>query len=238
MENVLGYIHSIETFGTVDGPGIRFVVFMQGCALQCKYCHNRDTWPTGIGNRVSIPDLIDEIKRYIPYMKSSNGGVTVSGGEPLLQAIFVTELFKQLKKLNIHTCLDTSGSIPINNNIEELLKYTDLVLLDIKHIDSKKAKLLTGLTNENNLNLARYLSNNHINMWIRQVLVPGYTDDENDLIKLKDFISSLSSVQKVEFLPYHDLGRFKWEELGIPYPLDGIRTATTEDLARAQNIFV
>lgn len=236
MENILGYVHSIETFGTVDGPGIRFVIFMQGCPLKCKYCHNRDTWELSTGNRTSAIDLLSEIKRYIPYMKSSGGGVTVSGGEPLLQAKFIIELFKELKKINIHTCIDTAGSIPINDDIISLLNYTDLVLLDIKHINSKKAKLLTGLSNENNLNFAKYLSKNNISMWIRQVLVPGYTDDEKDLISLKKFISKLSSVEKVEILPYHDLGKYKWEELGLIYPLNDVRLATSEDVARAKKI--
>lgn len=236
MELKTGYIHSIETFGTVDGPGIRFVVFMQGCSLKCMYCHNRDTWQTNAGNETNVDDLVVEIKRYIPYMKSSGGGVTVSGGEPLLQTKFVSTLFKKLKNLGIHTALDTAGSIPINSDIEELLKYTDLVLLDIKHIDSEKAKILTGLSNENNLNFAKYLSDNHIPVWIRQVLVPGYTDDKNDLIKLKDFISSLSNVEKVEVLPYHDLGKFKWKELGFDYPLENVRTANSDDLQFAKDI--
>lgn len=236
MELKTGYVHSIETFGTVDGPGIRFVVFMQGCSLKCMYCHNRDTWQINAGNETNVDDLVVEIKRYIPYMKSSGGGVTVSGGEPLLQAKFVTTLFKKLKNLGIHTALDTAGSIPINSDIEELLKYTDLVLLDIKHIDSEKAKVLTGLSNENNLNFAKYLSDNHIPVWIRQVLVPGYTDDKNDLLKLKDFISSLSNVEKVEVLPYHDLGKFKWKELGFDYPLENVRTANSDDLQFAKDI--
>lgn len=236
MENILGYVHSIETFGTVDGPGIRFVIFMQGCPLKCKYCHNRDTWDTNTGRRTNVNDLLSEIKRYIPYMKSSGGGVTVSGGEPLLQAKFIIELFKELKKINVHTCIDTAGSIPINDDIISLLNLTDLVLLDIKHIDPSKAKLLTGLSNENNLNLANYLSDNNISMWIRQVLVPGYTDDEDDLKLLKTFISTLSSVEKIEILPYHDLGKFKWEELGLVYPLNDIRLATSEDVERAKKI--
>ena len=236
MELKTGYIHSIETFGTVDGPGIRFVVFMQGCPLKCMYCHNRDTWQTNSGNETNVDDLVNEIKRYIPYMKSSGGGVTVSGGEPLLQAKFVTTLFKKLKNLNIHTALDTAGSIPINSDIEELLKYTDLVLLDIKHIDSEKAKILTGLSNENNLNFAHFLNEKNIPVWIRQVLVPGYTDDKDDLTKLKNFISSLSNVEKIEILPYHDLGKFKWNELGFDYPLDGVRTATSDDLQLAKHI--
>ncbi len=236
MNNFLAYIHSIETFGTVDGPGIRFVIFMQGCPLKCKYCHNRDTWETNQGNLTNLTDLILEIKRYIPYMKSSGGGVTVSGGEPLLQTKFLINLFVELKKMNIHTALDTAGSIQINSDIEELLKYTDLVLLDIKHIIDSKAIKLTGLSNKNNLEFARYLDKKHIPVWIRQVIIPGYTDDKNDLLKLKNFISSLSNVEKVELLPYHDLGKFKWEQLGFQYPLNGVRSAENYDIDNAKKI--
>ncbi len=236
MELKLGRVHSIETFGTVDGPGIRFVVFMQGCPLKCLYCHNRDTWGVNAGNETNVDDLVSEIKRYIPYMKSSGGGVTVSGGEPLLQSKFVTTLFKKLKSSNIHTALDTAGSIPINSDIEELLQYADLVLLDIKHIDDEKSKILTGLSNKNNLDFAKYLDAHNIPVWIRQVLVPGYTDDEKDLLDLKNFISTLSNVEKVEFLPYHDLGKFKWKELGFEYALEATRTANSEDLERAKKI--
>lgn len=229
-------VHSIETFGTLDGPGIRFVIFLQGCPLKCLYCHNRDTWDTNLGNITEVADLISEIKRYVPYMKSSGGGVTVSGGEPLLQAKIITELFKELHKLDIHTCIDTAGSLPINDDITSLLKVTDLVLLDIKHIDDEKSKILTGLSNKNNLDFAKYLSNNNIPVWIRQVILPGYTDDENDLLKLKDFIESLSNVEKIELLPYHDLGKFKWKELGFEYILNDVKSATQEDINRAKTI--
>lgn len=229
-------VHSIETFGTLDGPGIRFVIFLQGCPLKCLYCHNRDTWDINSGNITKIDDLISEIKRYIPYMKSSNGGVTVSGGEPLLQAKLITELFKELHKLDIHTCIDTAGSIPINDDIINLLKVTDLVLLDIKHIDDEKSKILTGISNKNNLDFAKYLSDNSIPVWIRQVILPGYTDDAKDLLRLKDFLASLSNVEKVELLPYHDLGKFKWEELGFDYALKDVRTATAEDINYANKI--
>lgn len=235
MENTLR-VHSIETFGTVDGPGIRFVVFLQGCPLKCMYCHNRDTWEINAGNITNISDLVDEIKRYFPYIKSSNGGVTVSGGEPLLQAQMVTELFKELKKYNVHTALDTAGSLPINDDIKELLNFTDLVLLDIKHIVNEKAKVLTGMSNKNNLTFAKYLSDNNIPVWIRQVIVPGYTDDEKDLLLLKDFLSTLTNVKKIELLPYHDLGKFKWKEMNLVYPLEGVRTATNDDINRVKKI--
>lgn len=213
MDELLGRIHSLETLGTVDGPGIRFVVFMQGCPLKCKYCHNRDTWEINSGKTYTVDELIKKILRSKSYFEASGGGVTVSGGEPLLQVEFVTELFKKLKEKNIHTALDTAGSLPINDKIKELLKYTDLVLLDIKHIDEEKSIDLIGTSNKNNLNFAKYLSNNRIPMWIRQVLVPGYTDDKQDLLKLKEFIYNLNSVKKIEILPYHNLGKFKWEKL-------------------------
>lgn len=171
-----------------------------------------------------------------PYIKSSNGGITVSGGEPLLQAKFVKELFKTLKEHGFHTALDTAGSIPINDDIKELLKYTDLVLLDIKHIDDKKAIELTGLSNKNNLNFAKYLSENNKKMWIRQVLVPGITDDENDLKKLKEFISSLNGIEKVEILPYHNLGKYKWDELNVKYELENIKPPTTDEINKAKKI--
>lgn len=235
MENTLR-VHSIETFGTVDGPGIRFVVFLQGCPLKCMYCHNRDTWEINAGNITNISDLVDEIKRYFPYIKSSNGGVTVSGGEPLLQAKMVTELFKELKKYNVHTALDTAGSLPINDDIKKLLNFTDLVLLDIKHIVDEKAKVLTGMSNKNNLTFAKYLSDNNIPVWIRQVIVPGYTDDEKDLLLLKDFLSTLTNVKKIELLPYNDLGKFKWKEMNLVYPLEGVRTATNDDINRVKKI--
>lgn len=233
---MIGKIHSIETFGTVDGPGIRFVVFMQGCTLKCKYCHNRDTWDIHAGKKISIEELVKEILKYKSYMDNSGGGVTVSGGEPLLQAEFVTELFKALKNLNIHTALDTAGSLPISNQIKELLKYTDLVILDIKHIDDEKAKVLTGFSNKNNLEFAKYLNNINLPVWIRQVLVPGYTDDKFDLQKLKNFIDSLSNVENVEILPYHNLGKYKWEEIEGKYELENIIPPSNKDIQKAKNI--
>ena len=233
---MVGKIHSIETFGTVDGPGIRYVVFMQGCTLKCKYCHNRDTWDINHGEEKTVEQLLEGILKYKSYMINSGGGVTVSGGEPLVQAEVVTELFKKLKELGIHTALDTSGSIPISDKIKELLNYTDLVLLDIKHIDNDKAKNLTGLSNKNNLDFAKYLDNHKIPVWIRQVLIPGYTDDESDLKKLKQFIDSLNNVENVEVLPYHNLGKFKWEEIEGKYELENVSAPSNEDVENAKLI--
>ena len=231
-----GKIHSIETFGTVDGPGIRFVIFMQGCTLKCKYCHNRDTWNVHGGKTVSKEELIKEITKYKSYIDTSGGGITVSGGEPLLQTEFITELFKDLKSLGFHTALDTSGALPLSEPIKELLKYTDLVLLDIKHINPEKCVDLTGYTNKNTLEFAKYLSNINLPVWIRQVIIPTLTDDKKDLLKLKDFINSLNNVEKVELLAYHNLGKYKWEKLGFTYPLADIKTATTEDIDRANKL--
>lgn len=236
MENLVGKIHSFESFGTVDGPGIRFVIFMQGCPLQCKYCHNRDTWDMANGMNYSIDTVIDKIIRSKPYFESSNGGVTVSGGEPLLQVKFITELFKKLKSLNIHTVIDTAGSLKINDDIKELLSYTDLVLLDIKHINNEKCIKLTGFSNENTINFAKYLSENSIPMWIRQVLVPGITDDEKDLQELKHFINTLSNVEKIDLLPYHDMGKFKWEEIEKEYPLANTPIPTKKQIDKAKSI--
>ena len=233
---MVGRIHSFESFGTVDGPGIRFIIFMQGCPLRCKYCHNRDTWEFYGGTEYTVEEIIPMIKKVKPYIDSSSGGVTISGGEPLAQAKFVCELFKKLKELGIHTCIDTAGSYPINQDIKELLKYTDLVLLDIKHINNEKAIDLTGMSNENNLNFAKYLSNIGIPVWIRQVLVPGYTDDKFDLLKEKEFIKSLNYVENVEILPYHDLGKFKWSDLGEQYPLKGVRIPDENEVNKAKEI--
>lgn len=230
-----GRIHSFESLGAVDGPGVRFVVFMQGCSLKCKYCQNRDTWNLKGGTTYSSDEIVEKILRYKNYIMP-NGGVTISGGEPLLQTKSLIELFTKLKKYNIHTCIDTSGSVVLTDEIKELIDLTDLFLLDIKCINDEKAINLTGVSNKKELEFARYLSNINKPMWIRQVLVPGYTDDEQDLIKLREFISTLKSVEKVEILPYHDLGKFKWEQLGEVYPLENVRTADNDDVKRAKEI--
>ena len=228
-------VHSIESFGTVDGPGIRFVLFLQGCSLKCKYCHNRDTWDINSGSYKSLDDIYEKILKYKNYI-CPRGGVTVTGGEPLLQYEFLIELFKKLKCANIHTCIDTSGMFKITDKIKELISLTDLFLLDIKHIDPDKCKNLVGFSNEKELAFAQFLSENNKPMWIRQVLIPGITDNKEDLLKLKSFISSLKTVQKVELLPYHDMGKYKWEKLNIPYELENVRNATEEDVKRAKQI--
>ena len=236
MEQIKGNIHSLETFGTVDGPGIRFVIFMQGCALRCKYCHNRDTWDTTKNTLMSSDELLDKIEKYKKYMEFSNGGVTVTGGEPLLQVKFLLDLFSKLKEKGYHTAIDTSGMFPLTEDIKKLLSLTDLVLLDIKHINDEKCKDLVGFSNKLELEFAKYLSDNNIPIWIRQVIIPGITDNEKDLMALKDFIASLKTVQKVELQAYHNMGKFKWENLGFEYPLNDVRSATDEDIKRAKEI--
>ena len=236
-ENIEYYakVHSIESFGTVDGPGIRFVLFLQGCSLKCKFCHNRDTWDIEGGSFKSLEEIYDKIVKYKNYM-GKNGGVTVTGGEPLLQYKFLIQLFKKLKKKNIHTCIDTSGMFLINDEIKELIDLTDLFLLDIKHINPQKCKDLVGMSNERELNFARYLSDNNKHMWIRQVLIPGITDNETDLKKLRKFIFSLNNVDKIEILPYHDMGKYKWARLGFKYEFENVRVATNEDVEKAKKI--
>lgn len=237
---VTGYIHSIETLGTVDGPGIRFVAFMQGCPMRCRYCHNPDTWALGAGKKISAEELAATALKYKSYIKS--GGVTVSGGEPLLQIEFVTEFFKILKAEGIHTALDTSG-ITFNKKDKncvarhkELLEYTDLVLLDIKHIDENEHKKLTGLSNENPLGFAKYLSDNGKDIWIRHVLVPEITDNDGYLKRLGAFIGELKTVKNIEVLPYHTMGESKYEKLGIPYTLKGVTPPDKKSVENAVNI--
>lgn len=239
MSELKGRIHSFDSFGTVDGPGIRFIVFMQGCPLKCKFCHNRDTWDFNKGEEYTVEEIVKRLKRVKPYIEASSlgGGITVSGGEPLGQAEFVCELFKECKRQGFHTCLDTAGSYEINGTIKELLEYTDLVLLDIKHIDSRKCKELTGMDNTNNKNFAKYLSQTNKKVWIRQVLTPGITDDIDTLKATQKFVLELGDiVEKIEILPYHDMGKFKWIEIDGKYPLEGVRCATQEDVKKAQTI--
>lgn len=235
MDNNFLRVHSFESFGTVDGPGIRYIIFLQGCPLRCKYCQNRDTWDINSGEIISINEIVNTILKYKNYICPS-GGVTVSGGEPILQTQSLITLFKKLKGYGIHTAIDTSGMFDLTEDVKELLQYTDLILLDIKHIDSEKSKDLVGFGNEKELTFARYLSDNNIDMWIRQVLIPGITDNEDDLYKLKDFVSSLKTVKRFEILPYHTMGKHKWTDLGFSYELENVREATSEDVERVKKI--
>ena len=233
-------VHSIESFGSVDGPGIRFVIFLKGCTMRCQYCHNPDTWSRTGGTLRSVDDILAQAQRYQSYW-GEKGGITVSGGEALLQIHSLTELFRKAKALGINTCLDTSAQ-PFSREssnfsaFEELMKYTDLILLDIKHIDSEAHKQLTGWRNENILDCARYLSDIEKPVWIRHVLIPGINDDDESLHRLRAFIDTLSNVERVEVLPYHALGVYKWEQLGIPYPLKDIKSPTNESLLHTQKI--
>lgn len=234
-ENVTGRIHSFESLGAVDGPGIRFVVFMQGCHLKCKYCQNRDTWDINSGEQYTVKQVVEKIMRYKNYIVASNGGVTLSGGEPLLQQDFVISLFQELKKQNISTCLDTSGMFTITDKIKQIVDLTDIFLLDIKSINDETCKWLTGYSNSLELEFAKYINEKNKRIWIRQVLVPGITDKKEDLLELKDFLKTIN-VEKFEFLPYHDLGKYKWEKLGIPYELEDVRVASNKDVERAKKI--
>lgn len=274
-KQVLGYVHSTESFGAVDGPGIRFVVFLQGCKMRCKYCHNPETWnlvtdysrlysddvsdeekaelskkieentkllkDKGVKVEARTPeDLLKQALRYKPYWKNG-GGITVSGGEALLQMDFLIEFFKLAKARGIHTTIDTAGNPftreePFFSKFNELMSLTDLFLLDIKQINDDKHRELTGFSNSNILDLAKYLSDNGKHMWIRHVLVPTVTTDEDDLKKTKEFIDTLKTVDKVEVLPYHKLGITEWERLGIPYKLEGIDPPTDEQQKLAKSI--
>lgn len=236
MENLIGRIHSFETLGAVDGPGIRFILFMQGCSLRCKFCHNRDTWDCKGGTEYTVDKIFEKILKYKNYFIASNGGVTVSGGEPLLQADFIIELFKKLKQAGINTALDTSGMFDITDKIKTLITLTDLFLVDIKSINDEICKDLVGHSNKKELEFIKYLDSIGKEIWIRQVIVPGITDKDEDLYKLRDFINSIEHITKVDLLPYHDLGKYKWIKLGEKYPLENTRTATNEDIERVKKI--
>lgn len=232
---VMGRVHSVESFGTVDGPGIRYVVFLQGCPLRCRYCHNRDTWSPSGGKEMEAKEVLRELESYKDFMIPSGGGVTLTGGEPTLQPEFVKEIFKGAKALGLNTALDTSG-FTCYTNLEEVMEFTDLILLDIKHMDSQKHRWLTGVSNKAILDFAREASKRGKPLWIRYTLVPGINDSLEDLEPLARLLGQLESVEKVEFLPYHTLGLYKWSELGHEYPLKGIPPATEEDIKRAEQL--
>ena len=234
MSEIYGNIHSIESCGTVDGPGIRFVVFTQGCPLRCQYCHNPDTWDFKENNKMSVNEIIAQ---YEGVKEFCSGGITVTGGEPLCQIDFITELFKKAREKNIHTALDTSGLLFNKNDttkIDELLKYTSLVLLDIKHIDDDEHKKLTGHSNKNILEFAKYLSDIKKPMWVRHVVVPNITYKEEYLTKLGEFLAALSNIVALDVLPYHDMAIPKYENLGIDYPLKGIPPLTKDQAIDAR----
>lgn len=240
MSEIKGRIHSVESFGSADGPGVRYIVFLKGCNMRCQYCHNPDTWAKDGGELMTPEEVLKKALRYKTYWKEK-GGITVSGGEALLQIDFVTELFRLAKEKGVNTCLDTSGNPfsleePFKSKFDELMKYTDLFMLDIKHIDDAAHRKLTGQTNQNILEMAAYLSDHGKAMWIRHVLVPGITTDEDELHRLRSFLDTLKTVERVEVLPYHTLGVFKWKELGIPYQLEGVDPPTKEQIDRAKEI--
>ena len=236
-----GYVHSIETFGTVDGPGTRYVVFMQGCPMRCKYCHNPDTWTPNTGKQKSAEEILDDCERYKAFW-GKDGGLTVTGGEPLLQIDFITELFEKARERGYHTCLDTSGIIFNENNpalmekFDRLMKSVCLVLLDIKHIDAEEHKKLTTHSNEQILAFARYLDKKNIDVWIRHVVVPGITFNEEYLTKLGEFLGTLNNIKALDVLPYHTMGVVKYENLGYDYPLKGVEALTTEQGHEAREI--
>ena len=234
-----GYVHSLESFGTVDGPGIRFVVFLQGCPMRCLYCHNPDTWQTGIGDEMTTDEILDRYESCRPFLK--DGGITVTGGEPLMQIEFVTELFEKAKKQGIHTCIDTSGITFSKNTLSQfdrLMQSTDLVMLDIKHINDEEHKKLTEQSNSNILEFAKYLEEKQIPVWIRHVVVPNITNNEKYLLELGEFIGSLHNIKALDVLPYHSMGKVKYENLGLEYALKDTPDLTKDEALHAKEIIL
>lgn len=230
-----GRIHSLESFGTVDGPGIRYVVFTQGCPMRCIYCHNPDTWDPNSGREVTVEEILSEFNANRDFY--AKGGITVTGGEPLLQMDFLTELFKQAKSQGIHTCIDTSGITFNPQNTEKmdtLMSYTDLVMLDIKHIDNEEHIKLTGKSNTNILQFAKYLEEHKIPLWVRHIIVEGITDKPEYLTRLGRFIGSLKNLSALDVLPYHTMGVNKYKELGIPYKLEGVPALPLSEAVKAK----
>jgi len=240
MSDVIGYVNKLESFGAVDGPGVRYLIFLNGCKMRCAFCHNPDTWAEGCGEEYTADELLKKTLRFKPYWKNE-GGITVSGGEPLLQIDFVLDLFKKAKAMGINTCIDTAGQPftheePFYSKWKELMSLTDTVLFDIKNIDPQAHKELTGVDNANILQMAREMSDMGVKMWIRHVLVPGGSDNDEYLQRTREFIDSLKTVERVEVLPYHTLGIAKYKDMGIPYRLDGVESPTAERIANAKKI--
>lgn len=222
-----GRIHSVETYATVDGPGIRFIVFFQGCPLQCKYCHNRDTWDFRGGREVDTQEIVEQFEKYLSFYKHSGGGMTASGGEPTLQPEFLNELFSQVRQLGVNTALNTTGHVNLDT-VESFIGNTDLVLLDLKVMDRDKHRELTGVYNDLIIEFAKYLDQINKPVWIRHVIIPGYTDDKEDIQTMVDFLHTLKNVERVELLPYHTFGESKWAKLGCQYPLKGVEPPDRE----------
>lgn len=234
----VGRIHSIESFGTVDGPGIRAVVFFQGCHLRCLYCHNRDTWLRSAGHETTVDALVSDVLRFRAWFDRSGGGVTASGGDPILQAGFVAEFFAGLRQAGIHTALDTSGLTRITPQVERLIDESSLVLLDIKHVDDAPHRQLTGASNRLTLEFGRYLAGREQPMWLRHVIIPGWTDDPQSAAAFAEYDRSLgSAVERVELLPYHDFGSEKWARLRLPYPLEGTAPPDAATMTRVERHF-
>ena len=237
-----GYIHSIESFGTVDGPGLRFVVFFQGCPMRCRYCHNPDTWQPNTGTEMTAEEIMEKFRRNKAFY--SSGGITVTGGEPLLQIDFLTELFRRAKAEGVHTCIDTSGITYNPSNAEYmkkldiLMEYTDLIMLDIKHIDEEKHRALTAHSNKNILEFVKYLDAKKIPLWVRHVVVPTVTDDPKYWEQLGRFMATVSNIKALDVLPYHTMGVKKYQELGIEYPLEGIPARDKELARKAREVII
>ncbi len=224
-----GRIHSIETLGALDGPGLRFVVFFAGCPIRCRYCHNPDTWEMSAGKEVTADEIVEKAKRYKPYFKNG-GGITLSGGEPMLQPEFALEIMEKCRDAGISACIDTSGSV-LNDRVKAALRCAELVLLDVKHTDPRIYHELTGGNLEDNRAFLDYCRAENIPLWIRQVIVPGWNSEPEDIDSLLDYIKG-ANVQKIELLPYHTLGKHKWETLGIPYRLEGVEPPSPELMDR------
>ena len=242
MSEVKGYIHSTESFGSVDGPGVRFIIFVNGCPMRCQFCHNPDTWKMQDGEERTTDELLKTALRYRSYWKKE-GGITVSGGEPLMQMDFMIDLFKKAKAEGVHTNIDTCGAVftreePFFSKLEELMKYTDMLMLDIKHIDREEHKKLTGHYNDNILAFAKFLSEHGVPIWIRHVVVPGITDKEEYLFRLGEFISQLKTLKALDVLPYHTMGKVKYEQLGIDYPLGDTPPLDKEDAVKARDVIM
>lgn len=234
--SVQGYLHSFESCGTVDGPGIRFVLFTQGCNLRCQYCHNPDTWGTNRGTVYTTDEILKEILKYRSYMKFSGGGVTVSGGEPLMQPEFVTELFQKLRAQGIHTALDTSASVDLKISAP-VFDSSDLVLLDFKAFYEDSYRTVTGGNVKYMLESMQYLADTNKPVWIRIVIVPGLTDNMEELKAMAEYLKQFKNIEKIEFNPFHKMGEYKWEELGIKYKLEDTLPPTPQQMAEIKALF-